>query len=476
VRALDERDINYHIGITTTDVGTNPTSTSGFPGGRTIPGCASFAGDDGKLQNLPCTARGLSSAALAACGALCPDPGAVPRSGGRYISRVDSILNVPSKKDAQGREIGAQEAIKCMALLGDTGCRIEAPLESAKRALDGHLVENAGFLRANSVLAVFFVTDEDDCSVQISRRSELDPQVQDCTDDTSPEAPGSCFGLELRCLARGVECFDDSSTYQPMTRAGTKTRCRQRATSFLSPLERYVSFFNTLRPSNKLIVGGIVPPSLLGATDGAGRGPLIVEPGPSGPAGSAGLIPGNKASAACYDPAQPVPPEDADKGFSAQAQVRMTSLLRRFEGWIETSTCDVAGYPTALQRLAARLLAAVQPQGCLSTGSWTVRDAAGLPVCQVDYVDPSAPGTVPTVPLPRCGAACCTGFKTAPQVEPSEPAIAAACAAEPEDCYCIEERAACSGAAGGIWRRTPADPSQRACCACRVDPSKDSLW
>ena len=258
VRALDERDVNYHIGIVTTDVGANPTASSGFPGGRTIAGCASFAGDDGQLQNLPCSARGLSSAALAACTQLCPDPRAVPVDGRRYISRVDSVLNVPSKKDAQGREIGAEEALKCMALVGDTGCRIEAPLEAAKRALDGHVTENTGFLRSNSVLAVFFVTDEDDCSVQVGRRSELDPQVQDCTADTSPDAPASCFGLELRCLARGVECFDGGGGYLPMTRAGTKTSCRPRTSSFLVPLENYFRFFSVLRPSDKLILGGIV--------------------------------------------------------------------------------------------------------------------------------------------------------------------------------------------------------------------------
>ncbi|MFO0575869.1 MAG: hypothetical protein U1A78_17870 [Polyangia bacterium] len=473
VRALSERDVNFHIGVVTTDVGANPTATSGFPGGRTIPGCASFAGDDGRLQNLPCTARGLSSAALAACTQLCPDPRAVPSDGRRYISRVDSVLNVPSKRDAQGREIGAEEALKCMALVGDTGCRIEAPLEAAKRALDGHLADNTGFLRSNSTLAVFFVTDEDDCSVQIGRRSELDPQTQDCSADASPDAPATCFGLELRCLARGVECFDDSGTYQPMTRAGAKAHCQQRTSSFLVPLASYIRFFSVLRPSDKLILGGIVPPSLLGAQDGAGSGPLILEPGPSGPAGSAGLVPGGKARAACYDPAQPVPPEEADRGFSGQAQVRLSSLLRSFPGFTETSTCAVAGYPGALSRLAERLLTAVKPQGCLS-GDYFLQGSDGLPVCQVGYVDRVGSAPRPVGSLPRCSATCCSGFKAAPSSEPSEPLLAAACAPEPQDCYCLEQRAACDGGpAGTIWRRGGAapDPGQRACFSCLIDPS-----
>ena len=55
--------------------------------------------------------------------------------------------------------------------------------------------------------------------------------------------------------------------------------------------------------------------------------------------------------------------------FSGQAQVRLSSLLRRFSGWAETSTCDVAGYPGALSRLAARLLATLKPQSCLGASN-----------------------------------------------------------------------------------------------------------
>ena len=163
INAIEKFGSDYHVGIVSTDVGANPTSTSAFPGNRTIPGCASFSGDDGKLQNTPCTLRmGVSTETVNACSTLCPDPKFVPSNGGRYIEKKGTVYNVPSAKDAMNNEIGPQKAFQCIALVGDGGCGVESPLESAKRALDGHLNENSGFLRQNSVLAVIFITDEDD--------------------------------------------------------------------------------------------------------------------------------------------------------------------------------------------------------------------------------------------------------------------------------------------------------------------------
>ena len=55
------------------------------------------------------------------------------------------------------------DAMHDLTWVGMTGCGFEQPLEAMVRALDDH-PENAGFLRAGSLLAIWFYTDEDDCS------------------------------------------------------------------------------------------------------------------------------------------------------------------------------------------------------------------------------------------------------------------------------------------------------------------------
>lgn len=478
IRALEEQEINYHIGVVTTDVGANPTTTSTFPGNRTLPGCASFSGDDGRLQNLPCSDRsGVSAAAASACASLCPDSRYVP-TGGRYIERKGSTYNVPSKRDAQGREIGPQEAFRCMALVGDAGCGIESPLEAAKRALDGHLNENSGFLRINSVLAVLFVTDEDDCSVQISQRlTQLDPMTTNCTGNMSPSAPGACFNPDFRCLARNIECADDSGAYQPMTVAGPKKNCREKPNNSLIPIKNYQNFFRALRPAHKLVLAGILTPSLLDAQSGTEIGKLVVEQDPAGEPGTPGLVRGYQARAACFNPSVPVPPEEASRGFIGQAQLRLSSFLRGFDSNTrsESSICEPEGFAAALAGVTAQLTQALQPFSCLGSASHFVLDAEGRAQCQVG--PPGGAGGRPASTLPRCGAVCCKAWSSAARPIPTDPNIAAACAPEPADCYCVEENASCFGLAGGVWRRggSASLPAKPDCFSCLMQPPTGSL-
>ncbi|MFO0579092.1 MAG: hypothetical protein U1A78_34250 [Polyangia bacterium] len=455
INAIEKFGSDYHVGIVTTDVGANPTSTSAFPGNRTIPGCASFSGDDGKLQNTPCTLRmGVSTETVNACTTLCPDPKFVPMNGGRYIEKKGTVYNVPSAKDAMNNEIGPQKAFQCIALVGDGGCGVESPLESAKRALDGHLNENSGFLRSNSVLAVIFITDEDDCSVQISRRSELDPTTMNCAGNMSPDAPGSCFGLDFRCLARSVECYGTTgSTYQSMTSTGAKLNCKEKPNNFLIPLQQYVNFFNTIRPAEKLVLAGIISPSILDAQMGTGNGKLVIEQNAAGEPGTPGLVRGYKANAACYNATQMVPPEDSDKGFIGQAQLRLSTFLRKFANRSESSICDTANYPAALQIIADKI-ANASAVSCLAAAP--KRNSAGDPICIVGYVDENTPNATPDTTLPLCSKTCCAGWKAAATpalTDPLDTTLANACKNEP-DCFCAETNPKCADTAvAGVWRK-----------------------
>src|SRR5439155_3388342 len=55
------------------------------------------------------------------------------------------------------------QTMGCMMAVGQSGCGFEHQLESVYAALHND-VENAGFLRDDAALALFFLTNEDDAS------------------------------------------------------------------------------------------------------------------------------------------------------------------------------------------------------------------------------------------------------------------------------------------------------------------------
>ena len=337
LRKLDTAStpVNYNIGIVSSDIGTDPAPDLQWSGGLTS--CDTFAGDDGVLQATPCTSRfALSPDAAAVCQAFCPDPSFVPYKNGLFISKLGSSSNVPFdlKSDPQSGQIdlGPQHAFSCMAVLGDGGCGVEGPLEAARRALDGHRADNAYFLRPDSLLAVIFLTDEDDCSVQLGRRKENMPDAFDCP-LPSGDAPFGCFNSDFRCLARDVSCDE------PLNTAGEKHSCRERADSYLEPVQTYVDFFSKLRPANRLFLGGIWT---LPALDQGGQ--LTVANMTGGSAGSDGL---NRVLLPC---------SGTFSTYPGAPQLRLSKLVQQFRGHLEADLCDAFGYPAALESMATMIL------------------------------------------------------------------------------------------------------------------------
>ncbi len=153
---------DLHLGVVDTDMGT---------GGFAVPTCAdSDFGDDGLLR-------------------FVGDP-----SSPGCRSTYPPFLTFPGGGDALATDFA------CVASVGTDGCGFEQPLEAALKALTpetssttfhagtgGHGdAENAGFLRPDSVLGLFILTDEDDCSV-------ADPSLFDFG---STSYPGD---LNMRC-------------------------------------------------------------------------------------------------------------------------------------------------------------------------------------------------------------------------------------------------------------------------------------
>jgi hypothetical protein len=130
---------NLHIGVITSDMGTK-ASEDALPGpaiGQVGQGGCSGTGKAGALQiyNAPVNGRFLTDVA---------EPG-----GGR-LRNYTGTLN---------------DAFGMMASAGAGGCGFEQPLAAMRAALDDHPA-NAGFLRPEAILGVFFLMDEDDCSAK----------------------------------------------------------------------------------------------------------------------------------------------------------------------------------------------------------------------------------------------------------------------------------------------------------------------
>ena len=140
-----------------------------------------------------------------------------------------------------GGDLGSfADDFHCLARVGTRGCGVEQPLEAALKALTPSTSEtrfifgsdrghgdgaNAGFLRPESILAILFVTDEDDCSFHDPALWRLD---------------SATYTGDLRCVD-----YEDEA---------------------LHPIGRYVEGFRALRRDpDRLVIGAItgVPADLV---------------------------------------------------------------------------------------------------------------------------------------------------------------------------------------------------------------------
>lgn len=126
----------------------------------------------------------------------------------------------------------------CMASVGVGGCGLEQPLESVYRALHDPIPDNQGFLRDDALLAVVFVTDEDDCSA---------PTSSDLYASAKTLGPVDSF----RCFQYGVACGEPLMSVPSGPNAFSICEPAQ---GKLFDIRKYINFF-TLRKIN----GGVKP-------------------------------------------------------------------------------------------------------------------------------------------------------------------------------------------------------------------------
>ncbi len=227
---LDEDGVQDFPALTSVRVGT-VTSDMGT-GGYTVPSCASSDfGDDGVLRT--------ESNGSASCLASYP-PFAELRADDPSAD-VDAFV----------------EHVSCVAATGIGGCGFEQQLEAVLKALtpstspirffDGTTGHedgaNAGFLRADSVLATILLTDEEDCSAS-------DPELFD------PMSP------TYRSTELNLRCFTHESTA-------------------VHPISRFVDGMRAMRASpDDLIFAAIagVPPDLVADPSAIDYAAILADP------------------------------------------------------------------------------------------------------------------------------------------------------------------------------------------------------
>jgi hypothetical protein len=208
---------DLHVGILSTDVGAQPD----------IPGCE-VPGDDGALQFAFDESDGsCTDGSLVLDGSFVSDaPSATP--GARDTNYTGSLTGV----------------LGCMIQLGTGGCGFEQPLEAMRLAFEHP--DNAGFLRTDAVLAVVFLTDEDDCSA-------FAPDMFDPAQAGTDSALGPL--ASFRCFEFGVECNPDAPRV-----LGEKSECAPRPESpYMHHSQEFADFLKGLKPDpRQIVVAGIV--------------------------------------------------------------------------------------------------------------------------------------------------------------------------------------------------------------------------
>jgi len=302
---------SLHIGVTSTNMG-----------GDADPMCAG-RGDDGRLFT---ESSALGCERLSLPGGFLSD---IPLMNGSRLRNFDMEI---------------ADALGCMVQLGTAGCGFEQPFAAAMRATDPAV--NPDFLRSGAVLAVLFLTDEDDCSARSPELFADEP----CTD---PSDPGQCpLGplSSFRCFEHGVRCDQDVRS------PGDKTDCEvdQDAALMLSPREVARALRRRKSDPRDVVVGVLAAP-------GAPISVSAIEG-----ASSVGLTP------SCT----------SEDGASGTPALRMAALVDEFPGQGTSSSVCELSTGGALRRFGTLVRDTLEGRPCLRGALADVDVRAGLqPSC-----------------------------------------------------------------------------------------------
>ncbi|HEX5062284.1 MAG TPA: hypothetical protein VFV99_23095 [Kofleriaceae bacterium] len=216
---------NVHLGVASSDLGTKGAADAqAAPGIGSGPGSCSGNGKSGNLQ------LGNPASTLVT---------------GNFISDTKN----PDGTRTTNYSGSLANAFSSIASLGASGCGFEQHIEAAKRALNNNPA-NAGFMRPNAYLALIFIQDEDDCSMNHATL---------VGSDTTTLGPLQSF----RCNRFGHKCTTGGNNSTEMNAVGPKSGCAsEESGTYLTKIGDYVTFFKGLKADpNNVIVAAISGPT-----------------------------------------------------------------------------------------------------------------------------------------------------------------------------------------------------------------------
>ena len=365
---------SYHIGVVTSDLGAGPMAVAGCNPG----------GDGGKLQIAPAdgckTDPGCAALIPAACSNFALGGGV------RFIdyNQLNNTNNIMGGLDVA-------TAFTCMAMTGQKGCGLEHQLEASYRALHDNVPENQGFLRPDAILAVVYVTDEDDCSAS----PQTDLFFNDAT-STQKYGPLDSF----RCTQWGIECngalVPPMSTPTPFTGCVSAPNPMDQGPGKLIDISKYINFFT--KPASQ---GGVKvdPNDVILVSISAPQDPVgvsITNMNCPAPATSCPIL--NHSCVAA-----------SNNAFFGDPAVRINTVIRSAKHSNVTSICDT-DYTSAINALGQLIISQIGV-GCLNAPVANRTDAAGnlVPDCSVEDVTSNPDGTTTITEIPSCAE---NGHKT----------------------------------------------------------------
>jgi hypothetical protein len=357
IEVLEEKDVeaNYRIGVTTTDNGNHwcqPGTTTPEAGKLVLSSCKSRI-NDFLFNNGEIDVRDL------ACNDICPltdaelaisptttDFDSTPKAR-PWLENIEGKKNIPETTSTV-------DAFKCFGPQGINGCGFESQLESMylslKRAENVNEAEY-GFLRAQAILAVVFVTDEVDCSYN-KDYSEIFFQDGNKVFWADPSAS---FPTSAVCWNAGVSCTGDPSNYDtcdPVNKDVDGNEGVSDAEAVLHPMSRYYGLLDGLEAQKQAfnaqqeiivgLIGGV-------ASDGSVHYGEVGDTDPEYQ-NSFGIGPGCTAA----------PPMGSDEPVTAVPPVRERDLVNRYSQGNMFSICD-SDYSPALEEIANRIRSQIQP-------------------------------------------------------------------------------------------------------------------
>ncbi len=369
---------DLHIGVVTSDYGAGDIAGGGCD--------ASPGGQRGLLQTLP------SPNAINPPASCRP-----PADGARYVAYKfgpsSATTNLPNGSDAQA----LVDQFTCMASVGAKGCGFEHQLESVYQALH-NTRENAGFLRNDAVLAVVFVTNEDDGSAAPNAR------FYEPTSDPAGTGPFGQY-TTYRQTRFAVECGGAMLPYG--VAAGPLGGCAPLPNPMWSvdaafDVTRYTNFF-----SLPAALGGVkIHPEdvILVAIDGPEAPVETALVDPAGGNTPYHPCPAPMLSSTCVQALQHSCENTVQPGFFADPAVRLNAVVKSVQSNTVASICGddptrPPDFSSTMRMVADMIKRHIQP-GCFK--SPVINRADGTPDCVVEEVT-EAPEGAPTIrEIPSC--------------------------------------------------------------------------